>query len=237
MTRKRQASTAAPNHRAASIRRIEASATGRPARWANCRMPRATDVLHRIAIVGASAASSRASLSQTASATSKFDEPVRASRPLRPLTFDLGGTCGARQGPQLGAGDPRRITDDQQGAALAPAQVTPQVEPEEVRAGDRDMRSAIVRPRQEFFSRPAMRRLDLDAPDFPRRRRVGQQARQEVPPAAGGFQHPRPARADRSQGLQHRVHQPGRGLEVTEVPAHAISPPAPCRRIDRRRIT
>ena len=130
--RNRQASTAAPNQRAASIRRIDAADSGRPARWANWRTRRATDVLHKSAIVGAWSASSRASLSQTASATSKFEEPVRAASPRRPLTFDLGGRWVLGRTAQLGAGDPGRIADDQQRTCFAPAQVASQVEPEEV---------------------------------------------------------------------------------------------------------
>ena len=79
----------------------------------------------------------------------------------------------------------------------------------------------------ELAGRPAMAVLDLDAPDLARRDRVGQQAGQEMAPAAGGLQHARPAPADRPQGLQHRGHQLGRGLEIAKVASHAISPPPP----------
>ncbi len=129
---------------------------------------------------------------------------------------------GACQAAQPGAGDPGRIADDQQRTPLAPGQVSPQVEPEQVGAGDRGVRAASVPVRQDLLGRPAMRRLDLDAPNFPRRDGSIQQARQEMPAATRGLEHPRPARADRSQGLEDQGHQLGRGLEITEIPPHGF---------------
>ena len=229
VTRNRQASTAAQNQRAASIRWIVASAMGRPARWANWRMLRATEVLHNSAIVGRLGGEVPRQLEPDRLGDIKIGRAGPGRETAEALEVGLRGHLGAGQAPQLGARDPRRIAHDQQGTAPSPVQVAAEVDLEEVCAGDRHPVTATAMSSHPVTRGPAMRRLDFNGVDLAGRRRMLQQPAEKVPLATRRLEYSRPTRADRPQGVQHRGHELGRSLEVTKVPSHPFPfPVASC---------
>ena len=221
VTRSRQAPTAAPNQRAASISRIAASAIGSPRRWANSSTARATEVLHRSAIVGCSPASSSSSLSQTASAMSKFGAAGPGLEPGKLLEVPLAGNVAALQPPQRGGGDPGRVAHDQERAPVAPGQAGTQVEVEEVGADDVDSRAGML-------AAPATAPWPSEIPGSRCRsaRAAGLRARAgpgETSPcrrsARGRGSSARPIGPSVSQD---RGNQVPRGLEIAQVPSPAV---------------
>src|SRR5690242_3880150 len=67
-----------------------------------------------------------------------------------------------------------------------------------------------------------MRLLELDSDQLARRGVVVKQALEERALSTSGFQHPCPARGDRTQAAQNRGHKIPRGLEIAQVASHAV---------------
>ena len=163
-------------------------------------------------------ASSASSLSQTASAMSKFAEPVSASSPGRALTLHLAERCGSPSAQRRGR-DPGGIADDQQRSAIVPAQVVRRSRSKRLALNDLHPRAGRLSrhatgPRTSGTPGPRSRSARAAGPS------LEQAWRNEPVPQVGSS-----TRGHREpigpSGPSTAAARSARRLEITEVSSHA----------------